>query len=304
MAEAELTSINGDAQAIIDVAQKATAPHPIEQGIESVQRVAIPNDMTLVTIDHEPYDQFPRRKKGTVELGTVEALAAYVERHAEDSTTVWVHPKQARIEAVIDDHEPHIILVDEVGEGDEPSALNEKRGFAGHGEHRAVLNLIHTPQWLHWLKLDGQLVTQVKFAEHIEDGLLEIDTPAPTVMMELAQTFHAKQGITFKSANRIKDGQSQFQYDEETSATAGKSGQLEIPNEFTLLVQPYLGEATYKLNARLRYRITKGELQIGYKIDRPEVILIDARDKIADRLAERFPGAVFIGTPRGHNTDF
>jgi uncharacterized protein YfdQ (DUF2303 family) len=287
--EPTLEATSGDAQAIIDAARRGAEPKPLPVP-GGVTTYAIPEGVETVTIDHEQYEPEPRRRRGTAHVRDVASLVEYTKRHQTPGTTLWVHPTDGKIIAVIDDHEAHEIPVD-----DETA----RAGSPGHGDHRAHLSLIVTPEWAHWTSRDGTLTEQVAFAEHIEDGLLEIADPSPTTLLEIAQTFHAKTDINFRSANRIATGQVQVQYDEDTVASAGtKAGQLEIPQAFSLVVSPFIGEPGYKLNARLRYRLSGGKLSIGFKLDRPDAVVRDALGKIADRLREEFPGVVFIGTPR------
>jgi uncharacterized protein YfdQ (DUF2303 family) len=158
-----------------------------------------------------------------------------------------------------------------------------------------VLQLEHTDEWKHWTSLDKQLVGQTDFAEHIEQGLKEIVEPPAADMLELAQTFHAAQSASFRSATRLHNGITQVQYDEEVDASAGRSKQLEIPQEFTLAIAPFVGEEPYRVTARLRYRLSSGNLKLGYQLVRPADVVRDCLSSIADRLTEEF-GDVFSGT--------
>jgi uncharacterized protein YfdQ (DUF2303 family) len=132
-------------------------------------------------------------------------------------------------------------------------------------------------------------MSQEDFAEHVEVGLDDIAEPAGADVLEMAQTFHAKAHSTFRQATRLATGETQFQYDEEVAATAGKTGTLEIPSVLKLALSPFVGEERYAVIARLRYRLSGGRLTLGYKLDRPQLVQRDALERIAEKLKEKFP---------------
>lgn len=266
----------------------------------------------VVAPDLDRWDPLhPRMKKGNVEPATLDAFILYARRHWTIATTVWVHPTNGTVIAVIDDHEatdqaPPIIVVDDDGnasetepgrvEGDDGRVSDT--GAPGHGQHRATLKLLKTPEWLFWRAADGKSFNQETFAEHIEDGLREIRDPDPSVMLDIANTFTARSDMTFKATTNLQSGAAQLQYNEGVQATAG-AGELEVPREIKLAVAPFLGGPAYEVTARFRYRVRAGKLTLTYRLDRPDAIERDALTGVSERLAQAFPGAVFIGTPRG-----
>jgi uncharacterized protein YfdQ (DUF2303 family) len=267
-----------EAQVIVDITREAEAGKLVELDPTKLYSAVVPRGTERQTIDLREYLDAPVRAKGTVTAQTVDDFARYITRHdTTDGTTVWVDMDTALIVGVLDDH------------GQEAP---------GWGQHRARLQLKPTDEWSHWTSLDGRLVDQETFAEHIEDGLKEIVDPAGTVMLEVAQSMQGHTKSDWKQAKRLSDGSISFVYHEEATATAGGAGEMQIPERFVLGIAPFLGEEAYKVNARLRYRVTGGNLTIGYKLDRPGDVVRDAIDHIADRLAAQFADRVFIGKPR------
>lgn len=185
-------------------------------------------------------------------------------------------PDLRRVVAIINDH--------------------ESAGAPGWRDHRVELRLTHTPEWLYWTGQDGNAMAQTAFAEHVEGGLAEITEPDAAAMLEIAQTFHATSAATFRSATRLHSGEQRLQYDEEVRANAGAAGELEVPTELRLAVAPFIGEEPYAVKARLRYRVNAGNLRLSYHLDRPEAIVRDALEQIADRLADRF-ARTYMGDP-------
>ncbi len=270
----ELSSADGgDMQVIVDTAQQAVVPHELDP--EKPLAVVVPAGASLVAPDLNAWRSRPTRKVGTYLPSTVQSFVDYAKEHETPQTTVWVHPTSGHIEAVIDDH------------SDVDPAWRE---------HRVKLDLERTPEWKFWTGADGDMMDQAPFAEHIENGLAEIVVPDAATMLEIAQTFHANVGSTFRSSIRLQSGQQQLQYDEVVSASAGSTGELTVPTRIELGIAPFLGEEPYAVVANLRFRVRSGNLSLGYKLDRPEAVIRDALDRIGGRLKDEFQ-RVYIGQP-------
>lgn len=173
------------------------------------------------------------------------------------------------------------------------------RNTPAWGDHVVALQLKLTNAWTHWGSRDNKLVLQEEFAEHIEDGLSEIVSPAGADLLEIVQTIKGATNATWSSGKRLANGQVQFGYVEETTAKAAASGQFEIPETFVLGIAPFDGEDPQGLRARLRYRAPRdGKLQIGYKLDRPEELLARSMTAITERLKTEQQWQVFTGARR------
>lgn len=224
--------------------------------------VLVPRSAELRVIDPEALGLTPARPRGTVRPTTVKGLVAYCREHDDGKTEAWITTE--RIVAVL-------------------NAQDENEGV-GWGDHRAVLDLAKSPQWLHWLKYDGQMLSQEDLAEHVEDGQLDIVTPAAAEMLEVVQDLQVSRSASFRSSKSLHAGTIGFTYDETDTATAGTGKSLEIPTEFELGVPVFLGEAAYRVKVRFRYRLNEGALTLGYKIERPDLIEQEAAAQIAERL--------------------
>lgn len=277
MSDEVLYSGGGDAQVIVDTAMDAAKPAVLDP--TQIHHRVVPAGATGEVIDLERYLPAPRRERGSVRLQTVDDFVRYVQRHDDPAaTTVWVDIDAHLVVAVLNDH---------------------TQEDAQWGDHRATLQLKPTDEWTHWTSRDGKLLAQEDFAEHIEDGLAEIVSPDGATMLEVAQSIQGTTKAEFKAAHRLSNGTIGVQYVEEQTAAAGAKGEIEIPERFELAIAPFLGEEPYRVRARLRYRIRSGDLAIGYRLDRPNDVVRDAIDHIANRLHGQFEGErVFIGVPR------
>lgn len=220
----------------------------------------------------------PDRKTGRNTVNDARSLIEYVQRHGTDDTELWADVEKRSILAVINGNSP---------------------ASPGHGDHRVTLALRLTPAWKAWTTLSGQYVDQESFAEHIEARQPDVVDPQAAVLLEIAQTFKATKKADFESSKRLSDGQTVFEYRETVNASAGKKGELAIPETFTLALAPFQGSPTYKVTARLRTRTNDGTLRIGYLLDRPEEVLEAAFNDVLSDVAtdlDAFP--LFAGWPQ------
>lgn len=261
----------GDAQAIIDHARLSVEPVQIDP--EKTYAVAMSHG--VVVLDTLSLRDRPTRKAGTATLADATSFIEYVKKHElATETEIFADLEKASVAAVINSH-----------------ASDE----AGWGDHRATLVLAYTPAWQAWTKSDRKMLGQVEFAEHIEDRVVDIVRPSGAEMLELAQTFQAKTKVSFESSKRLASGEQQLQYVEESTASAGRKGDITIPDTFDLGLAPYVGGAPFKVTARLRYRMTEGTLRLGYFLDRPEDVLRAAFEAVVESIAQGVSSPVFIG---------
>lgn len=267
-----MTDTRSDTQVVVDTALEAAEPALIP-GVP-VATLVVPAGATVKEFDLEKFEPRPTRKRGTAQLFTAGSFADYVKVHDQGEVSIFADVTEAKVVAVLN--------------GDTAQT-------AGWGDHRAVLQLRHTDPWKHWSKLDGQLVRQQAFAEHIEQGLVEIVEPAAAEMLEIAQHFQANTSASFQTSKLLSNGQVQLKYVENVDATAGAAGQLSVPATFTLALQPFEGSDSYKVAARLRYRVQGGQLAIGYQLDRPNDVLQAAFDDVLNEIAETTANLPYAG---------
>ena len=226
----------------------------------------------------------PRRKTGAVTVNDAESFVTYVGRHATADTEVWASVERRQLIAVLNGNGP-------TGVGD-----------PGHGDHTATLSLQYTPAWRAWDALNGQLVPQVVFANHIEDRLVDIVEPSAAELLIIAQTFQSKKSVDYESAHRLSDGQTVLEYREQVTTGAGKKGEIEIPESFTVALAPFRGGPAYRVRARLRTRVADCALLLGYVLDRPEDVIEEAFGDVVSAvdvgLSDDPCGPIVNGWPR------
>jgi uncharacterized protein YfdQ (DUF2303 family) len=272
----ELTNV----QTIVETAQLATEPSPIDIDTSRFYTTVVPDGARLEVIDLEKqleaFRDWPRRKTGTVSVHDAPAFIAYMTKHALPETEVWADLANQALIAIIN----------------APEATD---GLPGWGDHRVQLVLRKTPAWTAWASLDRKFLPQTTFAEHVEERLPDFISPSGADMLELAQSFKANTKVAFESSKRLSSGETTLEYREETTA-AGKKG-IVIPDTFELGIAPFDGCAGYRVNARFRYRITDGQLALGYVLERPEDVLREAFNNIITDIDGGIQASIWHGTP-------
>ncbi|MET9973895.1 DUF2303 family protein [Streptomyces microflavus] len=264
-------------QAIIDIAQAAVVPQPLEPG--KVHVVALGRgQFQQIDLTGPEHTGIPARKSGTTVVRDVESFLAYFDKHGNDDSEVYADVERRTITAVLDAHTAE---------------------DARWGGHRVELHLRETSAWRAWTSMDGQLIPQGQFAEFIEDNLVDLVEPTAATMLELAESFEVTTSAEFQSSQRLDSGARKFSYVEEQTGKAGHKGDITIPATLTLALRPFEGTEPYKVIARFKYRLdkAKGELRLGFKIERPGDVLAAAFADIQTLIDSDVPMAVLNGAP-------
>lgn len=260
--------------------ERQLAPYNLNHGSTLVV-AKIHGDERIQTVDLESHLRTPLRSRGSVSVHDPSDFARYVKRLAApfpETTSVWADIDKSAVTAVLDDH----------------ADVN----IPGWRSHTVSLALQSDPDWTAWTARDNKLVSQVEFAEFLEQQMHTVIQPAAADIYEVATTLQAKRTLSFNSGVRLKSGDVQFSFTEETKASAGTAGKLDIPDTFTLRLAPFAYTPPVELTAKLRYRIHDGDLKIGYKLLRPAEIKRDAFSAIVGEIRGQLGEdlAVFLGS--------
>jgi len=223
----------------------------------------------------------PRRRRGSVNLVDLDSLIRYVKLFADTRTRIFADISQqdgsASFTAVLNYHE------------------GGKDGNANWGDHRATYTATRTPEWLAWSGSNKKPMSQSTFASFVEDNIADIVEPSGAVMLEISRTLEAKRSVEFKSGVRLENGDHQIKFVSETTGRAGGNGELEIPATFALGIAPYIGGPAYKIQARLRYRITEGHLSLWYELVNPHKVIESATKEIVETIKQETEQEAFMG---------
>lgn len=269
-----------EAEAVSKLARAALVVDPREVDIDRplvIERLR--HDEHVQVRSLEAYLEQPLRARGTATLHEPADFAEYVNRlKLTECSTLWADLDRSTVTAVLDDHATY--------------------SNPGWRSHTVALALKVDPDWQAWADADRKLMQQDGFASFLEDVAHTVVSPDAATMLEVATTFRAKRSADFSSSTRLQSGDVQFAYSEDTKASAGRKGSLEVPEVFTIRVAPWNGVDPVDLTARLRYRIDGGGgLGIGFALLRPDRAKRDAFAAIIAKLREQIDGVpLLVGT--------
>lgn len=242
--------------------------------IEGVPHLVYHRDLSVTK--HEELLAAPNALKENVNLHSVESFIEYFNNFADIHSHIFVDADNAKLKAILDYHTA-------------PDAPSWNR-------HTVTYQFPKTVEWSKWLANNGTKMAQEDFALFIEDNIKEVVDPDGATMLEIASSLQATNNVSFKSAKRLDNGETQFDYREDIESTAGAQGQLSIPSEIKIALKPFQGSETYNVTARFRYRITQGQLVMWYDIIRPHAIIEDAiKDAVEKVKTEIKEGVVLMG---------
>lgn len=266
-----------DTRAVIETARLSTTPHEVEPG--GMYVVATASGPVTIDLTGDQYRDAPRRKSGTAATDDVASFAQYWIKHSDADSEIFADIDAAAITAVLDAHH---------------------EDGARWQCHRLVLVMRKTQQWITWTSRDRVLMSQSDFAEFLEDNAADIAPDGPVSaaeLLEIAQQFQAHTKVSFSSGRRLQSGQTQFTYTEQVDASAGERGVLAIPAEFELGIRPFEDCDGYRIKARFRYRITDGQLRLGYHLDDPAGKFRAAVNDVTEKAEDACKVTIMRGRP-------
>lgn len=221
----------------------------------------------LIFNDHA---QRPERIKASVCVLDAESFISYYSLFSDVNSRVFAYEPNISVLGVLDYHA--------AGDGNAPR----------WGQHRVMLTLRYSEEWKRWTGSNNKKFQQQEFAEFLEQNSIDIVMPSPAAMMEVARDLQATTEVEFGSGVRMNDGQVRFKYTETTKASVG-TGQVAVPEQFTLNLPAFVGGQRVPMQALLRFRVNEGKLVIWYTLIRPEEVVRTAflacRDQIASTLS-------------------
>jgi len=232
--------------------------------------IAHSNDQKTSEFDLEQYADSPARIRENITLCEIGSFVDYYQRFADDSSIIKANLDARKFTAIFDYHSP---------------------GKPAWQSHKCSLVCITSTEWDTWAASNGHKFNQVQFAEFIESNSIDIVDPAASVMLEIAMTLQANKKVKFNSGVRLDNGQTQLGFHEVIEGSAGKKGDLKIPDKFKLALRVFRGGEKYSVECHLRYRINDGTLAFFYQIIRPERLLEDAFEMVKKQVSTGCPGA-------------
>ncbi|MCF1453441.1 DUF2303 family protein [Agrobacterium vitis] len=243
----------------------------------------------------EAYRQGPKRRTGEASASTLESFIDLLKRHASEAETVvfasTTYPA-LKLTAVINYH--------------------SIAKSAGHTDHRIGYDFPITPEMAAWLAKNGKPFKQAEFAEWLDEHCAELSEAddlekltyellfkerfaEPSRLIELSRDLEINIGGKVKQNIRLASGERSLTFEETHSDSNGQP--ISIPGLFMLCVPAWVDGEPVRIPARLRYRVSGGEISWSYQLYRAEIALRDQVKKDLQTVATSTGLPVFEGKP-------
>jgi uncharacterized protein YfdQ (DUF2303 family) len=291
-----------DLKQVIDLAS-ANGPN-IEsfkvEGVGDVHVAFVPRGAGAVElIDLKPmidkWRDGPLRREGTATAATLDSFVELVNRHKDEDSAVFaeITADKPVLTAVID--------------------YNTTAHKPRFGKHRVKYQYPISPEWKAWLAADRTTMDQGKFAEWIEEHIVEIGDPEQFRDREDIETmFHMRiadaaeiytlsKGLQINIESEVKgftdlaSGQVQIGYVEQHKDGAGQP--LRVPGLFLVTIPFFVGADPVTLVARLRYRKNNQKLIWFYELWKWDTTMRKALLADLDKVRAETALPVFEGSP-------
>lgn len=168
---------------------------------------------------------------------------------------------------------------------------------AGTVAHKAGLTLRHSPEWEAWAGIHNRGMTQLDFANFVEEHQDTIVSPSAADLLEMVQNFQDNRTVIFQSKIDRTNGTMKFAYAEEEGAKP--SGSVKMPERLLLRLAIYEGEAESDVMVFVRTNVQNGKLTITVKMHKVENLKREAFERIVEGVAETTGLFVAFGSPAG-----
>lgn len=225
----------------------------------------------------------PRRVRAKTAMNDVPSFNDYFNAFKQDRSRLFANRDEFRIVGVLDYHGDYD---NESIDGQDPSWCT----------HHVTYMAPRSPEWMTWTGADGKRMSQLDFAQFIENNVDDINTPPGAEMLEISRSLQAKKSVDFASAIRLANGEQEFSYAEVIQGSSSK-GKLSIPEKFVIGIPVFVNDQPYAVEARLRYRINESKLSLWYDLHQADKIEHDAFNKIVTMIADNTGVVVWMGSP-------
>ncbi|MXS84328.1 DUF2303 family protein [Nitrosomonas oligotropha] len=274
---------NSETQEIINLANAIRPAELVTQSQGYIKRYALPPGWSDKIYDEESLLSAPARKKGTVRLDEQDSFIAYINRHKmTDLTTIYCQAdyRQSKVDfdCVINDHQ----------------GANDGQQWR---DHRALYTPVFSEEWKRWSGGNKQQHSQVEFASFVEENLADIASvegmPSGKELLEMAISFEANQDKRYKSSIRLQSGGVQLNFVEDDDAQTLQ--QMKLFEKISIGIPVFWNGTAYRIDARLRYRVTQGVLKFWYELIRPDKVIEDATKTMIEKIKSETGVPLYFG---------
>lgn len=227
----------------------------------------------------------PRRRAGTVEVGSLESLIEYVNRYKVCDSVAFAPLNPPSVTVVFDFHEKT-----------NPDDSSAAAGWCGD---RATYKCPLSRQWQLWTAAEGKPFTQVQFGELIDQnetdlrGDDEAGLASAARMLEVARHLVVNSTGKFERKVNLTTGEGTLVASDEHASSSTK-----IPKAFGLAIPVFEGSDThYLVECQVRFSMVEGRPQFAFVMKNRPAVFDKATAELRAAVAERCAIPVFVGVP-------
>jgi uncharacterized protein YfdQ (DUF2303 family) len=248
----------------------------------------------------DQYLPAPERKTGTARLDELDDFIAHVNRTKDPQTVIFANKTRTS---------PSLLAVYDYNDAFDVG------GAARWGQHRARHPFPVSDEWKSWVALDKKPMSQVDFAEFLEDRILDVAEPPlasprtleilgkmgdvalanPRKLLELSRGLTVHVASKLQNQVRLSSGEVSLIWQTEHQDEAGSK--LSVPEAFLILVPLFQGGQLYPIIVRLKYKAGRGEVTWSYSLYRVEEMFELAIQTALERVKAETGLLVLAGIP-------
>lgn len=288
---------------------------------DKAEVLVVPKGKEVVSVKKylDEYRERPERREGTAHLTTLQSFVDHVNRFKDGDSAVFadVTGGTPRLIAVLDYHEQN-----DRSQVGERGAMGVVAGRPRFGRHRAEYRFPISKEWEAWTAAGKKGLTQLEFAEFLEDHLVDVLDPAaagpdgkplvgetarklasllgitlanPQRLLELSRGLSVHVGAAVKVHPNLSSGETHLSFEEKHSD--GKGEPLKIPGGFVIGIPVFRDGESYQLPVRLRYRVQGTNVNWFIALQRADQAYDHAVTRCAGGAKAATELPLFFGTP-------
>ncbi|MER9217897.1 YfdQ family protein [Mesorhizobium sp. M0644] len=227
--------------------------------------------------------------KATPRMDDAESFVNYINRYKTGASVIFADLKTNLMTAIIDYHNGST-------SNQAPEAGKDTLGKPDYTTHRVAHPCPWTIEWARWRAVDGQNIKQAELAVLLEEMLHTIAAPEGGALLEIAAELKVEREVKFKQGTKLADGTVSIGY-EESDQTSTKSGKITVPDLITIVCPVFQGGEVRQFQARLRYKVDRGELTFKIAIMNRQSGEQAAFQDVVRAVSEATGQPVFYGAP-------
>ena len=275
----------GDMRALLETLAAIGKPHK-NPDADGRHYTVVPSGWLMEQL---PVTETPARAACTVKLRDAASFIRWYADHKVARSRVYAQLDPARFLAVVDE----LDTAAGASEGSHSEGEAEVWHQADWRGLRAEFSVPPSREWQLWTKANRQHMSQLSFAEFLQDNLPDVTSPAGGDLRQMTLNFEAAQAGSFVAAQRLQDGSHNLTWKAENNA----SGTVKLPEFITLQIPVFENEQASELSARLRYRVKEGQLALWYELVRPHKVLEAAFRATWQRIESEAGAVMLLGAP-------